>query len=113
MEFEFWRLLPLILIAPAQTAFVIIYASRRLGAGDWWAESVGRALFFKSATLAALVNIIVCVLALNWYNGLYTGINWTYAESPIFGVLVTGYWLIAWAVYYQLWALIKNRFWPN
>lgn len=113
MEFEFWRLLPLILIAPAQTAFVIIYASRRLGAGDWWAENVGRALFFKSATLAALVDIICVFFAYNWYTGVYTGVDWTYADNFVFGMIVTGYWLVAAAVYYQLWALVKNRFLTN
>ncbi len=110
MEFEFWRLFPLILAAPAQTAFVIIYASRRLGAGDWWADLVGRALFFKSATLATLVDIICCVFLYNYLTGEYTGIQWEYAKSPIFGILVTGYWIVAAAVYYQLYALIKNRF---
>ena len=110
MEFEFWRLLPLILAAPAQTAFVIIYASRRLGAGDWWGDLVGRALFLKSATLAVLVDIIVSSLLVNWAKGKYIGINWYYGEGIFTATLITGYWLVAASIYYQLWALIKNRF---
>lgn len=110
MEFEFWRLFPLMLAAPAQTAFVIIYASRRLGAGDWWSDLVGRALFLKSATLAALVDIICCVFIYNWISGKYDQILWHYASDPIIALIVTGYWLVCAAVYYQLWALIKNRF---
>jgi hypothetical protein len=110
MEFDFWRLFPIVLAAPAQTAFVYIYASRRLGAGDWWGNTVGRALFLKSATLGALLDIITLVFAYNWLTGGYSGINWQYAHNFVFGVLVTGYWLVCAAVYYQLWALIKNRF---
>jgi hypothetical protein len=110
-EFDFWRDIPIVLAAPAQTAFFLIYSLKLLGAGPWWYDFVGRALFLKSTTLMFLVDAVTCSfishavsvgfdIDINYSMKLYAG--WDAAT-------VTGYWLVGIAIYYQLFALIRQR----
>lgn len=111
LTFEFWRYAPVILCAPAQTAFVLIYSIRGFGAGKWWRDYIGRALFIKSVTLDLLIVSATIAYAYNWANGVYTSITfdtdryWKDWES----LVIIGYWLVLFGVYYQLYALIRQR----
>ncbi len=112
MSLEIWRYLPIILTAPAQIVFVFVYASKRLGAGDWWRDIVGRALFLKSATLALLLGTAVISYANHWIEGRFTTVSWG-AESKLDVAVMITYWLVCLAIYYQLAVLIKKRFIPE
>jgi hypothetical protein len=111
-EFDFWRDFPVLLAAPAQTIFILLYSLRIFGAGPWWEDFVGRALFLKSLTLLFLIDSVTCSflahaasvgfnVSISYDLQLYKG--WS-------ACTVTGYWLVAIAIYYQLYALIKQRF---
>lgn len=107
--FDVWLLLPLMLSAFPQTAFVLLYGMPVFGAGEWWRDYVGRALFFKALTLGLLLD----VLAVRLLYLMATAADVQVRVSPpaaaidlLFSVL---YWGIFAAICYQLWALIRER----
>ena len=107
--FDVWLTLPLLLSALPQTAFVLIFACPWFGAGEWWRDRVGRALFFKSLTLAAVFDVLLARIA---YLMAQAG-NVTVKTSPpaaaIEWVFAALYWLIFAGVVYQLAALVRER----
>lgn len=111
-EFEFWRVLPLILAAPAQLAFVLVYSLKIFGAGQWWKSYVGRSIFVKSVSLSFLLNIAVALVVSRWINGQYEGVTFamTLTNSFLDAMAVLGYWAVCFAVYYQLALLVRLRY---
>lgn len=107
--FEVWVTLPFILAALPQTAFVAIYGLPLLGAGEWWREPVGRALFFKSLTLAALLDTLAIRLTYHIVNDSHVVWRFDLPTHAIdrFGAIL--YWLIFAAVVYQLVVLVRQR----
>lgn len=108
--FEIWRFLPVILATPAQLAFLYIFVSKRAGGGNWWKDVVGRALFFNALGLALLLVIACLVYFMKFYNNQYTGVDWYFAHTKHDGFINVSYWVVAVAIYYQLYSLIKLRF---
>lgn len=112
IPFQFWTQIPIILAAPAQVLFVLLYSIRRFGAGEWWKDFVGRALFIKSASLAYLFVAADWTSASIYRRGGYSGISFdvhSYRQDYAW-LIVIGYWLVTFAVYYQLISLIKQRY---
>ena len=110
-DFEFWRFLPIILAAPAQTLFLLVYSLRALGAGDWWREEIGRAMFLTSFTLAMLIDAAVLGYVSKFIQEQYTGIDYGLSVyvNGWDSAAVFGYWLVCLAVYHQLILLIRVR----
>lgn len=107
-----WRDLPIILAAPAQTLFVLLYTIRPFGAGQWWADFVGRALAFKSATLMLVIDAAVLGYLSAWLHGAH--LTWSSdAQNRLDLTVIIGYWLASVAIYYQLIALIWQRRHPT
>lgn len=105
---DFWRELPLFLSFPAQFIFVLIYAVPALGAGMWWKDFVGRALFVKSLSLAFVLGVSMLRNILEIIHHPDISFVW---DQPIGELIVTmGFWLVMVAIYYQLVAIIKLRF---
>jgi hypothetical protein len=102
-----WRDLPIMLAAPAQTVFVLLYTLRPLGAGEWWCDFVGRALAFKSTALMLLIDAATLGYVAHWARG--ADLTWAADEHGIDQVVMTLYWVVAAAIYYQLAALIHER----
>ena len=92
---NWWSTLPLLLASVPQTVFVLLYSVRPFGAGDWWRDRVGRALFIKAAALAIVLDLFTA-----WV--LFRG-DWI--RVP----LIVGYWLVCAGVFYQCAALIRSR----
>ena len=106
--FEVWVLAPLLIAAVPQSAFVLLYGVPLLGAGRWWRDEVGRALFFKSATFAA----VMITLSVRTTHRLVTSdvdFDWSTPKEwqDWFGAVL--YWLVLFAICYQLWILVKSR----
>lgn len=110
---DFWTALPIFLAAPAQIAFMLIYSLPAFGAGEWWKSFIGRALFIKSGTITFLILVSVSSYIIHYYHHFYTGVN--YAFVPTYGLksnalITVGYWLVCLAIYYQIAALLRQRF---
>lgn len=112
MPFEFWAALPVMLAAPVQTLFLIIYAIPRFGAGQWWRSYVGRSIFLKSLSLAFLLNATLYYQIEFWIKGIFTGVDY-HVDGSLEWVAVLGYWLLLYAVCYQAYALVRNRLFPE
>lgn len=110
-EFEFWRLSPLLLSAIGQTIFLAFYGLPALGAGKWWKDPVGRAIFIKSSTLALLLDSIVLSFISKWIDGEWSGISFhiTKYDGNLDYLILVGYWAVCFGVYYQMVALIRQR----
>lgn len=103
-----WRDLPVVLAAPAQTLFVLLFTIRPLGAGRWWTDFVGRALALKSIALMLLLDAATLGTIAQAVSGARA--VWDAdAHDAIDGAIVDLYWLVAAAIYYQLAALIYQR----
>lgn len=90
-----WWSLPLLLAALPQTLFVLQYGIPQLGAGQWWRDPIGRALFIKAAALAIVLDLFVL-----WV---------VFPESWISTAMLVGYWLVFLGVLYQFVALNRSR----
>lgn len=115
LPFQFWTNVPIILCAPAQLLFVLLYSLRAFGAGEWWKDFVGRALFIKSVALAYVFVASTWTITSVYLDGLYSGISFDVTDYRAHWawLIVIGYWLVLFAVYYQLFALIKQRYSPQ
>lgn len=105
MVVEFWSLAPLLMAALPQTAFVLLYGVPWLGAGEWWSDRVGRALFLKAASLAVVLDLLLA-------HVLSLGIVGFSFAAPMGGFTIAetvGYWTVFGAVVYQLAALVIER----
>lgn len=107
MDFEVWEDVPIVLSALGQTAFVLIYGVPALGAGEWWRDFVGRALFVKSLALALLLDVLVVRLVVRMVEG-DVDITWSLGD-PWDRVSVFFLWLVCGAILYQLAALLRER----
>lgn len=107
--FEIWVTLPLVLSAVPQSAFVLLYGLPCLGAGEWWRDPVGRALFFKSLTLAALLDTVAARIIYQAVEAEDVVVVTAFPTAGIdrFGALL--YWGIFAAIVYQLVVLIRQR----
>lgn len=90
MGWETLALIALWVATVGQVGFVVVY-----GAGPWWRDFVGRALFFKSASLA----LVLAVTLLNWYV--------TYPGQLAVGAVLMC--VVAAAIVYQFGALLWQR----
>lgn len=102
-----WRDLPVIIAAPVQTVFVLLYTLRPLGAGRWWTDFVGRALAFKSFALMLLVDAATLGYVSVWMHGGRP--SWSRDARGIDLAVEVLYWVVAAAIAYQLLALIRER----
>ena len=89
MEIDSWRHLAIITAAIPQTMFVITW-----GLLPWWKDFVGRALFFKSASFAILLDAAAA----------YIFLEGKYEDATIVGL----YWLVALSCWWQFGALLKQ-----
>lgn len=83
----------ILIAAPAQTAFALIYGL----ASPWWRSLVGKALFTKAVALALLIDISL----------LYQWLGDNYALRDVVRLSVFG--LIAFGSWLQLVALLKEK----
>ncbi|GAW54755.1 putative phage holin [Nocardioides sp. PD653] len=101
----FWPIAPLLLAALPQTLFAVQYAVRPFGAGQWWRDRVGRALFNKATALAIVLDLLTMhVFSAGWPQ-------WSFA-APEGGFAIAetiGYWYVFAAVVYQYGALVRQR----
>jgi len=102
-----WRDLPVALAAIPQTMFVLLYALPALGAGQWWRDYIGRALFLKALTLGLLID--VATLGMVGRLLRHRPVVWGWPSESIGAATTVGYWLVAAAIIYQLVALIRER----
>lgn len=107
---DFWRELPLFISFPAQLAFVLIYALPVLGAGMWWRDFVGRALFVKSLALTFVLAVSVARNLLEIINHPMISFSSPFDQAPIEMLVTIGFWMVMFAIVYQLMAIIKLRF---
>lgn len=109
LVFQVWLTLPFLLAALPQTVFVIVFATPRFGAGQWWRDPVGKALFLKSLTLAAVFDVLAARVIYVITQSDNVVIVTSFPEAGIertFGFL---YWAVFAAVVYQLAVLIRQR----
>ena len=123
LELETWRVLPITLSVPFQLAFVMLYSMPRFGAGEWWRDFTGRALFYKSAALLVLLvlsTISITLLVLSGGATLVWDISSdsTYRQLPNpYGIVLAVidliaavfYWVLLFTIMYQLGALFHER----
>lgn len=105
---HFWRDLPVAFAAIPQTLFLLLYSLPMFGAGPWWRDFTGRALFLKALTLALLLD----TATLGYVAGLLAGAELVYgwpADNAIDAAIVVLYWLVAAAITYQFAALVRSR----
>ena len=105
MTVPFWTLAPLLAAAVPQTVFVLLYALPPLGAGEWWADRVGRALCVKSTALALVLDLLAARVLCHGWPG------WSF-EAPVDALAAAetaGYWLVLVGVVYQLVVLLRQR----
>lgn len=107
--FDVWLLLPLMLSAVPQTAFVLLYSVPVLGAGEWWRDYVGRALFFKALTLGLLLDVLAVRLLYLMGQAADLSVNVSPPEGGFDRLFSVLYWGIFAAICYQLWALVRER----
>lgn len=107
--FEVWVLLPLVLAAPPQVVFVLLYGLPWLGAGQWWRDDVGRALFFKSATFALVLSTLAVRITHNVATSPYVQISWGAPDRWVDWLGAVLYWLAFFAICYQLKVLVRRR----
>lgn len=111
MELDFWKLLPLLLAAPTQLGFTLVYSLPFLGAGEWWRDFVGRALFVKAASLSFVLTAITINTALTAMSGVPVDYDFNWTDLPIYQkTLYVGYWGISIATFYQFVSIMKLRF---
>ena len=103
----FWNILPILLGVPAQIVFTILFSVRMFGAGDWWRDPVGRALFIKSLSIALVAVMLLFEFFYRVDHGAQLSFGWNLSIVDI--MLSSAYWTAAIAVYYQLIVLIKIR----
>lgn len=106
--FEVWVVLPLLLATLPQLTFVVLYGSPLFGAGEWWREDVGRALFFKSATFAAVL-VAIAVRIIHRLATSDVTVDWSAPSEWQDWLGSALYWLALAAICYQLWVLAKRR----
>lgn len=92
MDSDFWRQSAVLVAAVGQTLFIVIYGFVR-----WWKDYVGRALFFKSATLAIFLDT----------TSVYILIKRAGYDTDL--VVAVLYWLVAIACWVQLMALLRVK----
>lgn len=102
-----WRDLPVMIAAPVQTLFVVLYTLPVFGAGQWWRDFVGRALAFKSMALMLLVDAATLGYISVWAHG--GDLSWSRDARGIDLAVEILYWVVAAAICYQLGALISER----
>lgn len=107
---DFWRELPIFISFPAQLAFVLIYALPILGAGMWWKDFVGRALFVKSMALTFVLGISVARNLLEIVNSPSISFDSPFSQVPVEILVTVGFWMVMLAIVYQLLAIVKLRF---
>lgn len=107
--FDVWLTLPLLLSALPQTAFVLIFSLRVFGAGEWWRDRVGRALFFKSLTLAAVLDVLLARVLYLMAQAGDVSLKTAPPTAAIEWVFSALYWLIFAGIVYQLGALVSER----
>lgn len=86
-------------IAPAQTAFIVIYGFW----SPWWRTLVGRALFTKALGLALLVDI---ALIYQWLGDDYYLRD--VVRLSVYSLIALGAWLQLWALLYEKWQARRN-----
>lgn len=106
---DFWREFPIFISFPAQLAFVLIYALPMFGAGMWWKDFVGRALFVKSLALAFVLGIAFGRNSLEILNNPNISFKSPFDQIPIEILVTAGFWLVMLSIIYQLIAIIKLR----
>lgn len=105
-QIDVWRQVPILLCLPAQVAFVLIVTTPRLGAGQWWRNYVTRALVLKSSTLLLLIFAASVGYLFADTHGRQR-VNWAWPDDRIVCIC---YWLVTAAIWYQLVALVRQRF---
>lgn len=123
LELEWWRVAPFVLSVPPQLAFVLMYSLPVFGAGEWWSDFTGRALFFKSTAILTLITLSTASLGLLLWAGA-ARVHWDFSFDSAYGTLpdpygpilavldfVTAvfYWVLLATIIYQLSALIHER----
>ena len=108
MDFEVWEDVPIIVSALGQTAFVLIYSIRGFGAGQWWRDFIGRALFLKSLALAMLLDLLVVRLIVRMAHADEVVVRWGLGDSWD-RLSVIFLWIVCVAILYQLAALLHER----
>ena len=100
----FWLAAPLLLAAIPQTLFVLQYAIRPFGAGQWWRDRVGRALFIKGAALAVVLDMFLIRTVIDRPSFSFAAPATGYALTA-----TVAYWLVFVGVTYQYLALVRSR----
>lgn len=90
MTLETARTAGLVAMAVGQTAFMLLYLF-----WPWWTTFLGRALFFKAAAFAILLDVAL--------TGRLLG--WQYKDE----VFVTLYWILAIAIWAQFFAFLRVK----
>lgn len=124
IKIELWRVLPFVLGVLPQIAFVLLYSVPRFGAGQWWTDFTGRALFYKSTALAVLLSLSTVSLSLLLLSGV-GHLTWSFSYTSTYRALLPGrwgdiiqvvdftaaifYWVLFGTIVYQLAALLHVR----
>ena len=103
----FWNILPVLLGVPAQLAFTILFSVRVFGAGEWWRDPVGRALFIKSLSVSLVAVMLLFEFFYRVDHGAQLSFGWKLSIVNI--MLTSAYWTASIAIYYQLIVLIRIR----
>lgn len=125
LELEVWRVFPIVAAFPPQVAFVMFYAIPKLGAGRWWTDFTGRAIFFKSWALMMLLLFSAMTVSILLLSGVARlvwdfSLDRTYGavglDEPWYTILTVldlaaafFYWVLLVTVVYQLAALLHER----
>lgn len=87
---EFWRTAGILFAAVGQTLFTVLYFTF-----PWYANFLGRALFFKATAFMLLVDVAVAGRVWDWPG-----------EDAIFVFL---YWVLGIGIWYQFMAFLRVR----
>lgn len=89
-DIEFWRSGGLLASALGQTVFALLYLTF-----PWWKTFLGKALFFKAASFAVVMNVLLLGRTIDWPH-----------EDATFVAL---YWVLAFGIWVQAFAFLRTR----
>lgn len=102
-----WRDIPVTIAFVSQLLFLLIFSIPKLGAGQWWRDFVGRALFIKTLSLTFLLFIFTLGVIYRATHEVDTG--WIRYSTPLDPLINIGCWGIALASVLQLFTLVWTR----
>ena len=112
MTFDLWLYIGLAITLPSQILFILLYSIPKFGAGPWWKDIVGRALFYRSIASIFFIPAVLGLMAGNYVEGEYATLilNPFHSEFSVWRVLsYMGVLLFIIASHSETYSLVRTR----